>query len=224
MFRKALASVAGFGVGYSIFARTWPEVPPAIILEEHNLHRKRVLDLIKNTKEYNTLINDPKYQLLDDDNNKIPEAHKVNQVTRGLFGGPKHLEVEPILFLNKEDGKLKSFAYLGPGLAGRDGKIHNGVISTLLDEGTCFCGFEKLPSKRGVTAKLSVDFYSKAQPGSTVVLSADVIQSKGRKVVIDGDITTIPINKGDVAEKIAHAHCILVEPKWFKYLNWVPLF
>ncbi|QEL62169.1 hypothetical protein SBP28_004180 [Candidozyma auris] len=95
--------------------------------------------------------------------------------------------------------------------------LHNGITATILDEGLCACGFSSLPSKRGVTANLTIDFKNQAQPQSTVVLRAKVAEAKGRKVVIDGTLSTFPTHLGEKPMEIASAKCVLVEPKWFKY-------
>ncbi|GME73809.1 unnamed protein product [Ambrosiozyma monospora] len=132
--------------------------------------------------------------------------------------------------------QLFAFFKLGSNLVSHDGKIHNGIITTLLDENLCFCGFPNLPSKRGVTARLTVNYLQKAPPNSNVVLVAQVKSAKGRKVVVEGYVETLGDHddghdgqgkgkgnsKGGV--RIADAVCILVEPTWFKYLSWVPLF
>lgn len=123
------------------------------------------------------------------------------------------------------DRSMYSFCHLGSSLTGDDNKIHNGIISTLLDESLCFCGFDKLPSKRGVTAKLTIDFKNKAPPNSNIMLIANVTETKGRKCIIKGHVETIPeINSKDKPIHVADAICILVEPKWFKYFGWVDLF
>ncbi|KAH3685430.1 hypothetical protein WICPIJ_003588 [Wickerhamomyces pijperi] len=74
--------------------------------------------------------------------------------------------------------------------------------------------------KRGVTAKLTIDFKDRVKTDATVLLKAKVVESKGRKVVIAGHIETVDENP----EVIATANCILVEPKWFKYFSWLSMF
>ena len=101
-------------------------------------------------------------------------------------------------------------------------QIHNDVVSTILDECLCACGFSKLPSKKGVTAKLSIDFLNQARPESTVVLRAKVTEAKGRKVVIQGRLELLAAAAHE-SIPIASAECVLVEPKWFKYFSWLQL-
>lgn len=114
-----------------------------------------------------------------------------------------------------ESYDLVGFYHLGNKLTSQDGQIHNGIISTILDEGLCTTGFNKLPSKRGVTAKLNINFINQANKNTTVILKAKVVQHKGRKVVINGQLSELG---GHV---IANGNCILVEPKWFRYFSWI---
>lgn len=153
----------------------------------------------------------------------LPQQHHHNYVGSGLLFGPNLMEIDPIIFLNPDSGEITSFYHLGSKLISQDGLIHNGVTSTIIDEGLCTCGFSRLPSKKGVTAKLSISFENQAPPNSTVVLKAKVVESKGRKVVIDGVLETFPLD-GSNPITIANANCVLVEPKWFKYLSWLQIF
>lgn len=152
----------------------------------------------------------------------FPEQHRDNHVGSGLLFGPNLFEVDPVLFINEKKGQLTGFYHLGKELVSQDGQIHNGVTATILDEGLCACGFAKLPSKKGVTANLKIDFHNQAPPDSTVVLKAEVVQHKGRKVVIEGTLSTFPFD-GSKPVDIASSTCILVEPKWFRYFRWLDL-
>ncbi|ODV83156.1 hypothetical protein CANARDRAFT_177942 [[Candida] arabinofermentans NRRL YB-2248] len=216
-------STISFGVGLSLFGRPWPETTPSQI-STTTKQSLSILKSIQSNELYQKLSQpDSKYKMLLG-SQLIPEAHRINHVGQGILNSPKHIAIDPIIFMNNEEGKFYFFSHLGPQLVGNDDKVHNGVIATLLDESLCFCGFSKLPSKRGVTAKLNIEFKEKSPPNSNLMLFAEVVQNKGRKCVIKGYVETIPVDKSDRAIRVADATCILVEPKWFKYLNWVPLF
>lgn len=153
----------------------------------------------------------------------FPKQHHRNHVATGLLHGPDLHEIDPILFVNEDEGQFVGFYHLGRKLTGNDGNIHSGIFATILDEGLCACGFSKLPSKRGVTASLKINFNKPVPPDTTVVLQAKVTESRGRKAIIDGDLRIMNPD-GTVAEDVvASSTCILVEPKWFKYLRWLPL-
>lgn len=175
------------------------------------------LQTIRKLPLYQKLSDDPLFKL-SQHSALIPKAHLENHVGQGFLFGPKHLEVDPIVFTNRTDKTLVGFYHLGKNLVGYDEKIHNGLIATLLDETLCFCGFPFLPNKRGVTARLSVDYLGKAERDSAVVLYAKVVQQKGRKCIIDGNIETVD------GREIARARCVLVEPKWFKFFKFIPMF
>lgn len=174
---------------------------------------------IEQTEEYKQLKNNKQFERYYK-SDTFPDQHRSNYVSSGLLFGPDLFEIDPIVFINKLTGELISFYHLGDKLISQDGQIHNGVVSTILDEGLCGAGFPLLPSKRGVTAKLSIDFRNQAPPNSTVMLKAKVVELKGRKVIIHGYLQTLPIRPTDEKIIIADSDCILVEPKWFKYFKW----
>lgn len=216
-FARITTPLIGFGVGFAFFPADWRRgkwQPRKLVhFNEDALHRIEQLEL---------------YKLLNSDTSlrkiytseTFPTQHRQNHVGSGLLFGPDLFEVDPVLFIDEDKGELTAFYHLGKELVSLDGRIHNGVTATILDEGLCMCGFSKLPSKRGVTAKLSIDFNEQAPPDSTVVLRAKVVEAKGRKVVIRGSLETFDDGK---PVEIATLECIMVEPRWFKYLRWLQL-
>lgn len=225
---KGTVAVTSFGLGLALFARPWPDSPlwakPMELVKAKRAHEVGgdQLDRYKDVAEYADFVNSPVFQQyarnedfrLMKQEDLIPEAHRQNQVTQGLLNLNK-----PLLMINKKEGELVLFGKPdNRNLVALDGKIHNGIILTLLDESLCFCGFDRLPNKRGVTANLKVDFQGKLQPNSAFILTAKVAEARGRKVVINGTFTSLD------GDQIAHATCLLVEPRWFKWLNWVELF
>ncbi|ODQ78455.1 hypothetical protein BABINDRAFT_24586, partial [Babjeviella inositovora NRRL Y-12698] len=151
---------------------------------------------------------------------RIAKLHQDYHVGMGLLYGPSKLEIDPILFINKEARELTSFYHLGSNLvAAEDGKIHNGLLATLIDESLCVAGFPYLPAGKGVTAKLSINFHKQIKGDTTVVLNAKVAELKGRKCVIRGTI-----QEAGKSVILADAECILVQPKWFKYISKLQIF
>lgn len=219
LIKRSVISTVCFAAGFASFAKAWPSDSVSDNLKRIDEQRVDIIDKIKNSNNYKELTSNHKF-ISNVHSSRVPKAHQVNHVTQGLLFGPQHLEIDPIVFINEADSELQAYYHLGKGLTSYDGKIHNGVLSTLLDELLCFCGFPLLPSKRGVTARLSIDFINHANPDTTVLLKAKVKEHKRRKVVIEGHIETIE-KKPKI---IAKANCILVEPKWFKYFSWLSLF
>lgn len=219
---RTLVATTFFGAGFALCAHTWPPSKDVDIrkMSERNKQTMALFNSVQKSPIFQKLMSDDKYKLVIS-SDLIPEAYRDNHVGMGLLNTPKHLQVGPLIFINEKDGEICSFSKLDSNLVGTDGKIHNGVIQTLMDEQLCFCGFPQLPLKRGVTAKLSVDYHGKAAPNSMVMLVAKVAQTHGRKCVIDGHVETFDASSQAPPKRIADAECILVQPKWFKYFNWV---
>lgn len=226
---KGTVLVGSFGLGLAVFARPWPDSPiwtkPRDLVQQKTLQNKvSLVEQCSQLASYEDFKDSPVFQNYIQDTSKqyvlfdmdklVPAAHKYNQVSRGLL----NLN-DPIVLVDRKEGELVLFGKTANSdLVGLDGKIHNGIVLTLLDESLCFCGFDKLPNKRGVTANLKVNFDGKLQPDSTFILTAKVQEARGRKVTITGDIKSLD---GDA---VADCKCLLVEPKWFKWLTWVDLF
>lgn len=216
-FTRLTSPLVAFGVGFMFFPAEW----------RRGQWETRKLSFI-NESAMKHIQNSALYQQLEQDKNNtktfnsdtFPSQHKKNHIGSGILFGPDLFEVDPILFTNDSEGEVTGFYHLGKRLISQDGLIHNGITATILDEGLCRCGFAQLPSKKGVTANLTIDFHNQAPPDSTVVLRARVESAKGRKVVITGNLTTLPV-LGEDALEIASATCVLVEPKWFRYLGWL---
>lgn len=245
--RAVVIPTVGFTAGVATFIKGWPDESDALMLadpvqtgsvgslsKQHpSLQRSDILDKISHMPLYKSLMADPEVHHSSQSAN-IPSSHRAYHVGQGQLFGPGKLEIDPLIFLNKEAGEITVFYHLGKDLSNAEGKIHKGILSLLLDEGLCFCGFPKLPSKRGVTALLSLNFEKDIPADSTVILRAKVSESKGRKCIIDGTLEAVPYrnplgrlvgmgtpNHGEV---YVRSKCILVEPKWFKYFSFLTAF
>ncbi|EGW33311.1 uncharacterized protein SPAPADRAFT_60651 [Spathaspora passalidarum NRRL Y-27907] len=212
--------IVAFGVGIASFPRSWRKEykgdPKLLRINES------VLNQIQDTELYKTLQTNNNFKQYNS-SHAFPGQHHSNYIGTGLLFGPDLFEIDPIVFLNEEKGELVSFYHLGESLISQDGQIHNGVTSTILDEGLCSAGFPLLPAKKGVTASLSIDFKNQAPPRSTVILRAKVKEAKGRKVVIEGYLETLSFDLSVKPTRVADAKCVLVQPKWFKYLQWLQI-
>lgn len=213
MFRATTRLTSPLVAGALAFAL----VPRKSQFESDKTPSSRVEHQIKQSPEFQALVQDDNLSVLNL-RKQFPKQHHNNLVTAGLLYGDNLFEMDPIVFTNSRTGQLYAFHYLGLKLVGEDGNIHNGITATLLDEGLCAAGFGFLPSKKGVTARLSIDFADRAPANAPVLLSAQVVSHNGRKVVIDGKLQTL--NDGSPPVTIATASCVLIEPKWFKYFSW----
>ncbi|EDO19579.1 hypothetical protein Kpol_1018p112 [Vanderwaltozyma polyspora DSM 70294] len=236
--RTVVLPTVGFTLGVGSFIKAWPDEAGAITLKDavvphlksnRVIQRPDILEKISQMKLYNDLLNNPSMNH-SVQSEKIPRGHLAYHVGQGELFGPNRLEIDPLIFFDEENSKLVIFYHLGKDLGNEKGNVHKGVLSLLLDEALCYCGFPKLPSKRGVTAKLHVDFTKDIPVDSTVILRADVTESKGRKCIIDGTLETVPTKslltgkESETGTVFAKGNCILVEPKWFKYFTWLDMF
>lgn len=228
--RVLVLPTLGFGLGVGTFIRAWPNEGSGLTLGDDDagrFQRRDVLKKIENVSQFKRLSADGSYvKTLQSDG--IPAAHRPNCVGQGILFGYNKLEIDPIILKSEEKGEIVVFYHLGKDLGNENGKVHKGILSLLLDEALCYCGFPTLPSKRGVTAKLDIHFDNDIPADSTIVLKAHVTQSRGRKCIIDGTLESVPSNP--VTSLVmgpttyARAQCILVEPKWFRIFSRVDLF
>ncbi|GBL48972.1 hypothetical protein ACI3LY_004283 [Candidozyma auris] len=219
-FSRFTTPIIAFGAGVVLFPAEWRKSRWEPRKLTH--FNEEALEKISKSDLFKQLESNPSYKMYYS-SESFPRQHHSNYVSRGMLFGPDLFEVDPVVFLNESEGELTAFYHLGKDLVSGDGMLHNGITATILDEGLCACGFSSLPSKRGVTANLTIDFKNQAQPQSTVVLRAKVAEAKGRKVVIDGTLSTFPTHLGEKPMEIASAKCVLVEPKWFKYFRWLQI-
>lgn len=246
--RFVFLPTAGITCGFLAFVKAWPDESKSLTLEDPQsesnqrngayeripltLQRQDILEKISKLHLYKELMenNNVDHEVQSE---KIPSGHRPYHVGQGQLFGPSKLEIDPLIFRDDITKSLVVFYHLGAGLSNENNKIHKGIVSLLLDEGLCYCGFPSLPNKRGVTAKLSLDFKKDIPADTTVVLRAKINELKGRKCVIDGTLEAIPKKnifqyvlgmEPSHGETYVSAKCILVEPKWFKYLGWLHIF
>lgn len=225
MFRRLVritVPIAAFGVG----AVSASKISHIRTLPAPRHANEDALAKVTSSSQYQQCINDPQ-QKLHFSSQLIPKGHRHSFVPTGLLSGAKLFGIDPVIFTNKRDKTLTGFYHVGSEMVSHDGQVHNGAILTILDGELCKCGFPELPSKRGVTAALDLKFHAQAEPDSIVMLTAKVTESKGRKVVIEGSLKALPhyeenkVTHWREPVEIATAKCLLVEPRWFKYVAWM---
>ncbi|GAV54355.1 hypothetical protein ZYGR_0AL00870 [Zygosaccharomyces rouxii] len=219
--RVLILPLTGFTLGTASFLRVWPDA-----IDDYDEPMRTNPELLRKwrrTKLYQELKHLTQWRQSE----RIPPAHRRNHVGQGLLSGVGKLENDPLVFHDEVQNSISIVYQLGKQLGDSQGYVNNGVLSILLDEALCYCGFPLLPSKRGVTARLDLDFVGKIPVDSTVVLKARVVEHKGRKCVISGTLESVPGMEKSWwgrlmsvwgVECYARAKCVLVEPKWFKWL------
>ena len=238
LYRGLLLPALGFSLGVGYFIRAWPDEAGSMTLQDNvsskegtglQLQRMDVLEGIRKNGLYRRLLQDPDFDH-SVQSEKIPPGHRAYHVGQGILFGPEKLGIDPVILQDTKRREVVIFYHFGADLANEQGQVHKGVLSLVLDEALCYCGFPTLPSKRGVTAKLDIDFQRGIPADSTIVLRAHVSEFKGRKCVIEGTLESVPRFENPWLASLwkpavyASAKCILVEPRWFKYLNWLNVF
>lgn len=203
-----------FLTGYGITVKPWGEYENAT--DETKVNDLKLLEI---SPLMNKLKNHKGFQEIRH-SSLFPKEHKFYHVGIGLLSGKGHLTIDPILFSREEEGTLYAFYHLGENLCGHDGVIHNGILSTIMDEGLCFAGFPLLPHKYGVTGRLDLTFNAPVPPNSFVVLKAQVSEIKDRKCVITGTLEMVPLDGGN-GKQLVEGTCYLIEPRWAKYISWL---
>ncbi|EJS44605.1 YBL095W [Saccharomyces arboricola H-6] len=257
--RTILLPTAGFTLGIGAFIKAWPDDAGGLSLNDGQtsaklisatksrqpmeLQRTDILEQVEKSEVYKELAkNDDMEHILFSE--KIPSGHRQYHVGQGLLFGKGKLEIDPLVFHDLNRGEVTVIYRLGAELGNRDGNVHKGLLSLLLDEALCYCGFPLLPSKRGVTARLSLEFLEDIPVDTTIMLKASVKECKGRKCIIEGHLEEFPPDKAskkmgrgwnlfahwgsgdkkEVAKKFVKANCVLVEPTWFKHFKWLDMF
>lgn len=182
----------------------------------------------------------------------VEEDRKEYSLTAGTLAGASMIAHTPLTLLRKpaetikltEDKHTPSpakvaeyivFYHLGSKLCGHQGIIHGGLLATLLDESLCRCGFPLLPNKLGVTASLNIKYLAPTPADSIVVLHAWATSVDGRKVTVNGTLSTlgstataevgqeeVTLENVDQMFKLrptVSAEALVIEPRWVAKLQ-----
>ncbi len=88
--------------------------------------------------------------------------------------------------LRAEGGRLRGRVRFGELLSGAPGYVHGGAVATVLDD-----ALGTIPMVMGtpaVTANLNVDFRAPIRLGTTVDITAWLVQREGRKIFAAGEL------------------------------------
>lgn len=148
----------------------------------------------------------------------IPNLLRGNNICEDILFDRDRMGNNSMFFKDTKKSSLTAYYYLN---YKTKKTVDNGVLALLFDECLCYCGFSSLPNGKGFTARLDITFERNVPLNTLVVLKAQVLEVKGHKCVINGTLESVPSsddNSNAPPVLYAHARCLLVEPKWFKYL------
>lgn len=160
----------------------------------------------------------------------VPEDMKEHSLTAGtlIFDGgiadkPVNLRLRQDIVDETDESELFVFYHLGPRICGHKGIIHGGLLATLVDESFCRCGFALLPSKRGVTASLELQYKAPTPADNVVIVHSKTTKHEGRKVWVGGSVKLLPpadqYTSPDDITVTVEASLLAVEPKWASKLD-----
>ncbi|KAH7101886.1 Thioesterase/thiol ester dehydrase-isomerase [Auriculariales sp. MPI-PUGE-AT-0066] len=136
-----------------------------------------------------------------------------NNLTMGALRGPGHLAVPPLVRARKDESAGIAIVHVGRGLCGHDGIAHGGLLATLVDEASARTALLNLSTHIGVTARLEMDYVNPVRADRFVVIRTELVERKGRKVVVKATIEDL---EGTV---FVRSRSIFVEPKYAKLLS-----
>lgn len=153
---------------------------------------------------------------------RFPPSKLLHSLTAGTLRGPGRFAVPPLIVAKTKagaaaegghEGDAYAFIHLGRSLCGHDGIIHGGLLATICDEAFARTAFFSLPSKVGVTARLELDYRAPTYADQFVVIQTSLIEKRGRKAVVQGEIRDIN------GKLLVSGRAIFVEPKFAKFLD-----
>ncbi|CAK7901350.1 hypothetical protein CAAN1_11S02542 [[Candida] anglica] len=145
---------------------------------------------------------------------------------------PIYLETEKVVaedLYGKGQNYSYTFLHFGDELSGHKALIHGGLLATILDELTCRLAFQNFPSRKGVTASLSLSYKKPCYVNSYVLVRCEVTKKSGRKCWVKGSIYGLnleQLNENSDQSAIENAEnllteceCLVIEPRWVKELQ-----
>jgi len=150
-----------------------------------------------------------------------PIPSNSSHLIPGALLGPGKISIAPLVRTKNDGTQAAVVVHVGKGVCGHDGIIHGGLIATLFDQHLANLGMLSLPSKKGVTANLNVNYYSPAAADQFLVLRLAVDKSQPsftqnrRKAVVIGRLESTD------GRLLADARAVIVEPRYTKK-NLVP--
>lgn len=243
---------AGLAVGLS-FMKPWPKLKK-LDFSTHDiqlLENKDVLDDLKSHLSTKYSNETQSSIVVSKQSQLVPKEHSLNHVGINLFRHQERFCIDPVFVRHEVSSQhngieLSCYFHLGKQLLNPEDKTtYKGALSLVMDEVLCFTGFPKLPHKKGVTASLQLDFLNDEIPvDQLLVLNCKIKEQKGRKCITTCELLPVREHANESTSStgllryfscfsnapppssnvLARGTCVLVEPKWFKYFDWVDIF
>ncbi|KAJ9610829.1 hypothetical protein H2200_005606 [Cladophialophora chaetospira] len=140
---------------------------------------------------------------------KFPPHRLADQMTRASLSGPQKIACDPWIQCCDEIGALVASYYLGSKLAGHAGRIHGGLLMTLLDECMGRACFPRFAARTAVTAKIDVSFKKPVLVNSVIFVKAWTENVEGRKAWVKAEI----LSSEDETQPCAEASALFIEPR-----------
>jgi len=116
----------------------------------------------------------------------LPEP--VHRVRSFVSGDPQGDRLRVAYWVHAPTGEVRARAWFGPGAEGPPGHAHGGAIAAVLDEVMGVAAWNR--GHKVVAKRLDIDFVSPLPLGRDAVVQAQVRAVEGRRVTVEGVITT----------------------------------
>lgn len=97
---------------------------------------------------------------------------RLHVLSTGPLGGGRSLGGFQRIFVNAGTGEVVVVVFIGGALAGWPTNTHGGALATLLDETMGRCAIQKLAGQTGVTASLTLNYFSPVYTEAFYVIRA----------------------------------------------------
>lgn len=114
----------------------------------------------------------------------FPEAWTVGSFI------PRHTPDDRLLvryFRDKSDGRLKAWAWFGPGAEGAPGRIHGGSVSAMMDEALGAAAW--VVGIPVVTARLLIKYRNPLNVGTVCEIETRIVKNDRKRVRVLGTLT-----------------------------------
>ncbi|KAJ5963428.1 thioesterase family protein [Penicillium vulpinum] len=144
---------------------------------------------------------------------------------RGIFTyrdhfGPGKITVDPVVFLDESCKSLIQIFHLGPKLAGWPGRLHGGLLATMIDESFGLCSPFEMPKRIPITVRLEINYQNPSPPNELYILEAKLVrlEDSTRTGWVEGTLRVL--NEKTSLRSENSTHEILVSARAeYKYLS-----
>ncbi|KAI9293350.1 hypothetical protein K502DRAFT_293895 [Neoconidiobolus thromboides FSU 785] len=139
---------------------------------------------------------------------------KESNLTQTTYRSPDKIPFPPRIYYNSQEGQSYEVHFAGSSLGDGNGNIHEGVISSLLDEAFARVAFQKFHTHYLFTANLSIDFMDELKVDSFFLIHCQLaINDKNYKAEIRAEVKEV-----DSGKVVANATGLFLVPKDKRHL------